>query len=159
MTDSSCSHAYIFSLLLYPTRLSCCIEIFASIPYNNYQVSSRQAVWLRMVWRDWKGRALYWLVGFCQCAQHSLLLTSLLPLTDITLTDSWYHHHHHHHWLFPALSSGLARYVNFNRIIPGITEGMLLQRLSRSCDLLSRASKDNILLRTKKLTSDPLWMS
>ena len=66
--------------------------------------------------------------------QHSL--TSLLPLTDITLTDSWYHHHHnhhhHHHWLFPALSLGQARYVNFNRIIPGITGGMLLQRLSRS---------------------------
>ena len=69
--------------------------------------------------------------------QHSL--TSLLPLTDITLTDSWYHHHHHYnhyHWLFPALSLGQARYVNFNRIIPGITGGMLLQRLSRSTGLL-----------------------
>ena len=62
---------------------------------------------------------------------HWLTLTSLLPLTDITLTDSWYHHHHLQ-WLFPAPCLGLVRYVSFNRIIPGITEGMLLQRLFRS---------------------------
>ena len=141
MTDSSGSHDYKFPL--YSIRLSCCIEIYASIPYNNYQVSSRQAVWLRMVWRDWKGRAQYWLGGFCaEQSYHSLVLTSLFPLTDITLTDSWYHHHHHQHhhhhkWLFPALSLGLVRYVILNRIIPRITGGMLLQGLSsRSSELL-----------------------
>ena len=136
-------------------------------PCNNYQVSSRQSVWLRMVRADWKGRLLAG--SFCEL--HTVA-------ADLHPSSYW----HNIDWLMissssprfspvsppaPSLPSprspgvpwlGLVRSVNSNRIIPRITAGMFLQRktLWKLWAGPVPCFQGQYFALTKKLTSDPL---